>query len=257
MQELINIIIDVAKRKNLQVIFTSHREELASRSDINVRHIWYDKIEAHTCILQKTTPECIARLTGKMEKSYEVYVEDDLSEAIVKQVLRQNHMLAAVEVIRFGDATNAFLLAASDNIRQICSDNVIFILDGDVYRTYEAKMALMKKFYSGTESDKEERRKKAISYIKQYRLPEGEHPEHYLWKQIQNTTSDFANMAKEIIEVRDDQHKYLYEIQRRSGENREVFLYKLMNELSNMDFWQDYVSELQGWLDNKKSDAII
>lgn len=38
LHELINIMIDVAKRMNLQIIFTSHREELSSRSDINVRY---------------------------------------------------------------------------------------------------------------------------------------------------------------------------------------------------------------------------
>lgn len=255
LQELVTIMNEVATHRHMQIVFTSHREELAYRQDINVRHIWYNRAEGRTNILQKTTPECLLRLTGHMTKKFEVYVEDDLSEAIANHVLRANNMLPYVDVIRFGDASNAFLLAASDNIRSADSENVIFILDGDVYRTESEKMDMMKKYLSGTEIGKEERRSKAISYIKQFVLPEGEHPEHYLWQQLKNIPSEYGNYANEIPEVQYDQHSYLHDIQIRCGESREVFLYKLISELSTMEFWKEYVSELQAWVEARKNEV--
>ena len=254
LQELVTIMNEVAIRRHMQVVFTSHREELAYRRDINVRHIWYSNAEGCTKVLQKTTPECLQRLTGQMKKNFEVYVEDDLSEAIAKQVLRANNMLKYTDVIRFGDASNAFLLAASDNIRSADRETAIFLLDGDVYRSEEERMKMMKKYWGGDEVDKEERRRKAISYIKQYTMPEGEHPEHYLWQQIKTTSSELGDCAKEIPEVHNDQHCYLYDMQTSCGENREVFLYKLISELSAMDFWNEYVAELQAWVDERKAE---
>lgn len=255
LQILVTIMNEVAESRHLQVVFTSHREELAYRTDINIRHIWYSNVEGCTKVLQKTTPECLQRLTGQMKKNFEVYVEDDLSESIAKQVLRANNMLKYTDVIRFGDASNAFLLAASDNIRSADRETAIFLLDGDVYRTEEERMKMMKKYWGGDEVDKVERRRKAISYIKQYTMPEGEHPEHYLWQQIKTTSSELGNLAKEIPEVHNDQHCYLYDMQNSSGENREVFLYKLIGELSAMEFWNNYVAELQAWVDERKAEV--
>ena len=72
LQRLVTLIVQVANAKHLQVIFTSHREELTRRRDINIRHIWQPANVAQTFCLDYTTPACICRLTGVMEKQYEV-----------------------------------------------------------------------------------------------------------------------------------------------------------------------------------------
>lgn len=247
LQELITIMTEVAKKRHLQIIFTSHREEIAYRKDINVRHIWYSQADERTYVLQQTTAKCLSHLTGMMSKTHEVYVEDDLSEAIVRQVLRQENMLPYVEIIRFGDASNAFVLAASNAIRAN-DKKCLILLDGDVYRTEEAKMEMIKKYYGGTETNKVEQRRKALSYIKQYVLPEGESPEHYLWLQLKQATGMWGNYAKELIEVNEDQHMYFYRIQTASGESRACFLYEVINDLCKLSFWDGYVAELKQWL---------
>lgn len=33
-----------------------------------------------------------------------------------------------------------------------------------------------------------------------------------------------------------------------------MFLYKLISELSSMDFWNEYVAELQAWVDERKAE---
>ena len=47
----------------------------------------------------------------------------------------------------------------------------------------------------------------------------------------------------------DDKHSYLYTVQQRSGECRESFLTRLTNILGGQEFWSNYVSELDRWLD--------
>ena len=55
--------------------------------------------------------------------------------------------------------------------------------------------------------------------------------------------------------MQNDQHSYLHDIQIRCGESREVFLYKLISELSTMEFWKEYVSELQAWGEARKNEV--
>ena len=73
------------------------------------------------------------------------------------------------------------MVAAALDIQGDNSENSLFVLDGDCYRTEEKRLQQMEQLYTGTEKDKKERRQKALSKIKQLSLPENEHPEHYLW----------------------------------------------------------------------------
>lgn len=98
------------------------------------------------------------------------------------------------------------------------------------------------------------RRSRALSHIKQFVLPEGEQPEHYLWTQLKQTTNDLATLAQEIMAVADDKHAYLYDVQMKSGESRDAFLTRLTDILSKEVFWTDYVSELSTWLDDRKNE---
>lgn len=126
-------------------------------------------------------------------------------------------------------------------------------MDGDKYRTEEERINQMKKYYSGTEEDKDERRKRALSHIKQYILPENEHPEHFLWKELKKCDNDLAEYAQQIKEITDDNHTYLYDMQQESGESREGFLTRLASLLAQQDFWPDYVKELREWLEARKT----
>ena len=130
---------------------------------------------------------------------------------------------------------------------------MIFLMDGDKYRTEDERLVQMKKCYSGTEADRDARRQRALSHIKQYILPDGEQPEHFLWKKLKETENDLLLYAQDIIEIADDKHAYLYDVQQKSGESRESFLTRLTNILSKQDFWFDYIKELDEWLNNRKT----
>ena len=189
---LVDEMVKIANSKNIQIVFTTHREELAERNDINIRHIWNANDGSQTFVLDHTTPDCVLRLTGRMETQLEVYVEDDLAEYIAREVVRAKGLLRYTSFHRFGAIENAFVVAAGLDIQEANSENKIFVMDGDKYRTDEERIAQMKKCYSGNEEGRNERRERALSHIKQYILPEGEQPEHYLWKKLKETNNDLA-----------------------------------------------------------------
>ena len=252
MKRLLDIMVKVANERNLQIIFTTHREEVTSRTDINIRHIWKPANQNRSLCLNQTNPLCMFRLNGHIQKNYEVYVEDDLAEAIVNSVLREYEVLNYVNVIRFGDAANAFSVAAGLHIQGQLSEKQLILIDGDVYKTDEEKLNIMKKRYSGNENGKEIVRREAISHIKQFNLPEHEHPEHFLWtllKTKQGSLSEFANRIQTNI---NDKHHYLYDIFILQGESRPIFLKELIEELRVDPAWDNYVSEVNTWAFNCK-----
>lgn len=250
LMRLIDEMVTIANKRHIQIVFTTHREELAFRTDINIRHIW--NANGQSFILDRTTPDCLHRLTGKMQKVLEIYVEDDLAEYIARQVVRDKDLLPYTSFHQFGAIENAFIVAAGLDIQEAESDNKVFIMDGDKYRTEDERIKQMNKTYSGNEVGRAERRERALSHIKQFRLPINEQPEHFLWKQLKETDNELSRYANELIEVANDKHSYLYDVQQRSGESKESFLTRLTNILSEEVFWSDYVIELNEWLDNKK-----
>lgn len=257
LMKLVDEMTRVAQHKHLQIVFTTHREELALRKDINIRHIWKTANSNDTFVLDHTSPDCLLRLTGKMEKQLEVYVEDDLAEYIARQVARDKGLLPYTSFLRFGAIENAFVVAAGCDIQEADSDNKIFLLDGDKYRTDAERMTQMQKCYSGNEVDRNARRLRAISHIRQFTLPDGEQPEHYLWMQLKSTNNDLAMAAQEVIAVAEDKHAYLYDVQMRCGESRDAFLTRLTSMLSQEPFWNGYVAELASWLDDRKRELEL
>lgn len=252
LMKLVDEMTRVAQHRHLQIVFTTHREELALRKDINIRHIWKTANSNDTFVLDHTSPDCLLRLTGKMVKQLEVYVEDDLAEYIARQVARDKGLLPYTSFLRFGAIENAFVVAAGCDIQEADSDNKIFLLDGDKYRTDAERMTQMQKCYSGNEAERDARRIRAISHIRQFTLPDGEQPEHYLWMQLKSTNNDLAMAAQEVMAVAEDKHAYLYDVQMRSGESRDAFLTRLTGILSQEPFWNGYVAELASWLDDRK-----
>ena len=252
---LLDIMVSVARKRNLQIVFTTHREEIASRTDINIRHIWKPANQNRSFCLNQTNPMCMYRLNGTIQKDYEVYVEDDLAEAIVNSVLRKEGILNYVKVICFGDAANAFSLAAGLHIQGQLSEKKLIVIDGDVYRTDEDKSEIMKKRYSGSEAGKDAIRTIAISRIKQFNLPNNEHPEHYLWSLLKTKQGTLAEFANRISQNANDQHHYIYEIFKLQGESRQVFLKELIEILETDPEWDNYVSEVKIWA--QKSREII
>lgn len=252
LNRLIDIVAIVSERNKLQVIFTSHREELISRNDINIRHIL--NTSEKTLCFNDSTPECIELLTGRTVRLLRIFVEDDLAEAIVLEILRENEIRKRAEVFKFGAIENAFVASVGLEIIGQSLDNTLFILDGDRYRTNEEKISLMKKKYSGTETDKELRRIKALSIIKQFDLPNLTTPEEYICQILKglNDSNEIVETAKQII-APSDPHQYLNEILDKLGEKREIGLGLIVKEFKkNKIVWNTYTNNIQEWVKERK-----
>jgi len=253
LNKLLDTIVKVADKNKLQVVFTSHREELTNRNDINIRHIL--QTNNKTFCFNNSTPECIDRLTGKTMRILNIFVEDDLSKAIILELLRDNNIRKRTEIHIFGAIDNAFVASVGLDITKENLDNILFVLDGDRYRTNAEKETMMKTKYSGTESDKEERRQKALSIIKQFNLPESVAPEEYICKMLQKSTesNEIVDISKQITTV-PDPHLYLNELLEQLGESRDVGLTQIIKEFKkNKLIWKIYTKDVQNWIKDRKA----
>lgn len=248
LSRLVDLIVHVSDQKHLQVVFTSHREELTKRKDINVRHIWQPVNVEKTFCLDYTTPACLCRLTGMMEKRYEVYVEDILASCIVKEVLKDNGILNYTKVIIYGDACNAFTIAAGLELGGNIDAKKLILTDGDVYRTDEEKLKQMKKKLSGNEAGKDVLRQHALSIVKQLNLPANEQPEHYLWTLLKTKQGELADLANMVELSPDDKHCYLYDIYEMQGEDKGTYYRNVVISIKTDPAWPGYVSAITDWI---------
>ena len=129
--KLLRQLDKIAEDKKLQIIFTTHAQEILSLDFIAVRHIL--QTEKKTLCFTSTKPDALQRLTGKSERLLEIFVEDDLAASIIQKICLQKQMKKYVAIKRFGAAQNCYttacgaLLIGIDNI-----DNMLFVLDGDI-----------------------------------------------------------------------------------------------------------------------------
>lgn len=85
LKELIKIMAEEASKPDrlLQVVFTSHRQELMHNPIFNVRFII--NTPDKTFCLENPTEDCYELLSSDPLKYFKIYVEDDLAAAIVKK----------------------------------------------------------------------------------------------------------------------------------------------------------------------------
>lgn len=256
MMALIKVIHARAIEKSLQVVFTTHRETVISLSTlVNIRHLL--STPTRTLCFNNTTPDAINRLTGEQPKPLELFVEDDLSSAIVTKIASQLRGKRLVSIQRFGAASNSFtavagLLFGNQNIT-----NTLFVLDGDVYPTQQDKLQRLNKVITGTDKLSEDYKAQALDVIKQYSLPSDTKPEPYLHEIIcnieQSENEEFQEIidaAKDIV-VADESHKYINDIIERLGLERKVGLSKIIDLVATTEAWNEYTAEIKAWLSGK------
>lgn len=246
MEELVRIAHD----KHHQIIFTSHREEITKRKDINVRHI----VQAtnKTMCLHNSTPECLDRMTGTAMKTLDVFVEDDLAETIISKCLQLRGVIKRTVIHRFGSAYNAFVVATAFHINGTLTSNMLIVIDGDAYRTDADRMKQMNDVYTGNEPDKPAKRLEALSHITQLLLPEGKAPEEFIWEQLRASAEDneIIRISKSIHAVADT-HSYVDSIIDNLGIDRKVALDRIIEQLTKEPCWSGYVTNIMAWIDTR------
>jgi hypothetical protein len=225
---------------------------------INIRHI--SQTETKTMCFVDTKPDAIFRLNGQKETTLEIFVEDDLTKIIVNKVCKQLGISQFVSIGKFGAAINCFtllggmLLKKDNNI-----DNMLFVLDGDRYKTPEDKEKQIKNVLTGNGEYIETLRKNAIKYIQQLELPDNIKPEKFLHNLIITLNNIESEEHKEIIKiaksivVTNDDHNYINNMIERMNDGKAVGLTNIINLVSKSSKWDNYTKNIREWLESKKS----
>ena len=249
---LIKEIYNIAEKRRLQIVFTTHSLEVAKLSQyVDIRYL--SRLNQKTMVYHSVNVDMIYEMSDVTDQPIEVYVEDLLAEAIINRIAEDLNILRFVKVVKYGAASNAFVLAASYLLREADYSNVLIILDGDVYRESDEKVEGIKKVLSGTEREHEEKVNNAVSIIKQLILPAGISPERHIYEMLieMDPQNEIVRHAKSMNAVADN-HQWLNDLTVRMGQKEELTLYRIMDIVSQNHRWGNYIKDVRDWLIEKR-----
>lgn len=244
LKRMIEHLDQVAKRRNLQIIFTTHSMEMSRMQNyIDIRYL--EPLPQKTIVYNRITPDIVYELNDEVRQDIKIYVEDTLAEMVVNVVAESLGMSRYVTILKMGAARNAFLLASSFVLQRLDTENIMILLDGDVYREDEDKKTAVKKELTGTETDHEDKIEAAVEKMA---------PEKYIFNMLieMDNNSELSKMARKLKAV-SDSHQWLDLIVDRLGESEEIILYKMVSLVSEHEKWADYVKDVRKWLQEKRS----
>ena len=247
-KQLIKQLSDLAQRKNLQIIFTTHSLEIGKLTEfVDIRYLYHTREK--TLVYDRITPDIIFDMNRESTQPLTVYVEDDLAEAIVSQLSDGLRISRYVNIRNIGSAQNAFTLAAGMMIEGNSLEHRLIVLDGDVYRTDEDKKRQLRRLLSGTETNHDDKIDAALSLITQFSLPEGNCPEKFIYDLLLDVdgADEATDCAKQVTGVVDS-HDWLNQIVERMNQDRKIVLLKIIEQAAESDKWSTYVERVRRWL---------
>jgi hypothetical protein len=254
LDRLLEVLSRVAAEKNLQIIFTTHRESvLASPHVSEVRHL--QSLPDRTIVLDRSTPDAIRRLTGKAAAAIEIFVEDDVAEAIVRRVAMGLGAVRHVRTTKIGSGDNGFSALCGLILRGQGLESVRFILDGDTYLTADSRQARANQVLTGNHPRDAERRLSLLGAVSSLHSVEGRCPEQMLRDMIalqdrpsSLEASEIWDIAQEVTVV-EDKHHFVNRIVGVLGMDRASALTHIVSIASQTERWPLYVAEVHAWLE--------
>lgn len=251
-RQLIEVLAQQATQKHLQIIFTTHSLTIGQLTDlVEVRYLY------HTCektvVFDRITSDIMYDLCRITEQSLSIYVEDDLTEAIVAWITKSLKLARCSKITNIGSASNAFTLAAGWVIDGVALDNRLVILDGDVYRTPEEKEKQLANVLSGTEKNHHERIDSAMTVLTQLQLPNNTSPEKFIYDLIicLDQSDEITDCAKQITSVTNS-HDWIDGIVSRMHQDRKLVLYQIVELVSESEQWLAYIEPIHHWLQDRQ-----
>ena len=256
---LMQVLNNECQVKNIQIVFTSHREELLDCNFINIRHLVNDINGKTSICLERTTPDCIKRLTGTCPKPIEIMVEDNLAEAMIRKILRTNNLERSCKVSQFGSKENSYLVGAGLLLRGETLDNTLIVLDGDVDVTEAEKIAKINRVITGSDGNSQQKREKLLSKIKQFHLPINKKPEEFITDELKTLNDAEHSLIPHIRATGpvQDHHDLLNIPITNSGMPEQTALAEIANLMEHQPCWTDYVIDINNWVVSKKIELGI
>lgn len=260
-KNLVSVIVEISKSKNLQIIFTTHRESITSFEDsINIRHIVNKG--GRTLCFDETKPAAIDRLTGIQSKPIDIFVEDDLSESIVRKISTDKRIGRYVSITKYGSCINCFSVVAGLLFGNFEVENTRVVMDGDLYTTEDELTNNISKVITGNDENANTNRTLARKLISFYDLPENHTPESYIHSIICNIKEGDNQGFNEIIdcakEIRfaDNNHDYIDDIIKRIGWDKKIGYSKIIDLFSNTSEWDQFTKPVANWITQKAQEVI-
>ncbi len=251
LNRLLDVLTEKANQKHLQIIFTTHRENITQRTDINIRHLY--QANNKVFCFEGVNNACMDVLTGATSKPIKIFVEDQLSKSIIKAIAKGLKIQRYCEINTFGDIQNGFTVAAVKAVEDRHTENILVVLDGDKYVSDEEKRSIIEKRFSGNTQYENDVRAKALSLIKEYNHPQHKSPDRFIIDTVreQNKESEIHDIVLALGELQDD-HDYTENIADKLGIDRKAAGEELIREILNSNEWENYVRPINEWLQNRK-----
>jgi ABC-type lipoprotein export system ATPase subunit len=265
--QLIRILFQRAVEKSLQIVFTTHREAILNLTEmVSIKHIHTIGAQPpKTYCFSNTKPDALKRLTGTHDRTLEIFVEDELAQAIAEHELSRLALKRIANVTQYGAATNCFTLAAGLILSGGHDLNTqLFLLDGDLYVTQEEQLFRAKAVLTGTEEHAKQRRQSCIDGIKKLCATTGVSlaPEPQLHRMIRELPQQKDDAANEIIglandiQAVNDTHSFVELIIQTLNVHRAVGMANIVRVAALSPAWEPYGEELRAWLTECRSDFV-
>lgn len=252
LNKLLKIMARISEEKNLQIIFTTHREDILSfneiKEKIDVKYIT-NRLSDNTECLNNITSDGYLELTGNEMIENIIYVEDKISKTIVREFLLKNNISHNTQVLTYGAIDNAFTIACGLYLSNPGEfSKYLFVLDGDKYQLVKDKELQIQKRISGTEDDVDEKRQKVLESIIQFNC------------NSEDSLSPEKVIFDTIIALDDCPEKHILDRQSRYNtvgdshhllpqDNQEIA--KIISKFSEQPIWDIYTLELRERLLNQ------
>ncbi|HHQ4779232.1 AAA family ATPase [Aeromonas veronii] len=256
-KRLIEKVIARSKENRIEVVFSTHRETIADFSDqINITGVF--NTGNGVIPMPHTNPQVMSQLTGIITKPLHIYVEDELAEEIVLNLVYSKHLHAHVEVFKFGAWSNAFAVLSGKMLMHQDISNTICVLDGDVCRTSSDKDSECQRHLNG--DDKNNDRREIIEKIKEFKIeyfaPAGQKgsPEFNIKRLFENARFSDQRLIElqatsRSIQGLSDWHYYFEKMVDISGQRQARS--KVLESLQGLSEWNELTREVNDWLDFK------
>ena len=256
LHRLIKELAEIATKKNLQIIFTTHSLEMQFLNQYaDIRYIEQQK--DRMLVYDSIKPDLLYKMSGKMKREYSIYVEDNFAKAIVQQIAINLGMQRHISIITYGSIENAFVVAAGKVLSEENTENVLVVTDGDRFVTAEEKEKRLKNVLTGTEEGHDEKIKKALKMIVQFNLPENTAPEKYIHSLLisMDDSHECVACAKNVTSVNDN-HEWIERIVEQIGIGEQIYS-TIMDIVSEHESWELYVSSVYEWIKRKRDEIKL
>lgn len=260
LKRLIEKLASRAEKKHLQIIFTVHNQFILTCPEVDFRHILHKQDKCYC--LAGNDPQALEQLTDVVQQDIMIYVEDELSKALIRQICSEERCMKRVAVSTFGAIENAFALAVSCVlIEELKQKKMIFVLDGDKYLTDDERLKQLKKHLTGQDNEQDNHRRHLLTKIKQFKIL-GK-PEEYYFNQIKQLPAQgliISSKAESLLEeLRSfdpaglDSHYYFSKPIENLGMSKPDGYGIIAELLSKTQQWNNIVSEVRNWIEDQLS----